>query len=243
MIEIHGLTKRFGVHTVVDRLSFNAVPGQVTGFLGPNGAGKTTTLRMLLGLDRITEGRATIDGKPYASLRRPATVVGAQLDIGGAHPSHTARAHLSWIARASGIPLDRVGEVLAEVGLERAAHARVRTFSLGMGQRLNLAAALLGDPTTVIMDEPVNGLDPEGIRWMRTFTGKLADQGRTVLLSSHLMTEIAKIADHLVVIDRGRLVATGAPSELTAGHGSLEDAFFALTSEVQGTSETRGGAS
>ncbi|WP_017590499.1 ABC transporter ATP-binding protein [Nocardiopsis ganjiahuensis] len=232
MIEIRGLTKRHGARTVVDRLSFTAAPGLVTGFLGPNGAGKSSTLRMLLGLDRIDGGRATVNGVPYTSLRRPATVVGAQLDIGGAHPQHTARAHLSWIARASGIPLERVDEVLDEVELERAARARVRTFSLGMGQRLNLAAALLGDPTTVIMDEPVNGLDPAGIRWMRSFTRRLADEGRTVLLSSHLMTEIAKVADHLVVIDHGRLVAAGAPDELTAGHDSLEDAFFALTAEA-----------
>lgn len=229
MIEIDELTKRYRSHTAVDRLSFTAAPGQVTGFLGPNGAGKSTTLRMLLGLDRPDGGRATVDGLPFGSLRRPASVVGAQLDIGGANTAHTARAHLGWIARANGLPLTRVGEVLAEVGLERAARSRVRTFSLGMGQRLNLAAALLGDPKVIIMDEPVNGLDPEGIRWMRTFTRKLADRGRTVLLSSHLMGEIAKIADHLVVIDQGALVATGTPAELTAGHASLEDAFFEIT--------------
>ncbi|MBR8740395.1 ABC transporter ATP-binding protein [Nocardiopsis sp. MG754419] len=234
MIEIRGLTKRFGAHTAVDDLSFTAAAGQVTGFLGPNGAGKSTTLRMLLGLDRIDAGTATVTGVPYTSLRRPGTVVGAQLDVGGAHPAHTARAHLAWIARANGLPLTRVDEVLERVDLTRAARARVRTFSLGMGQRLNLAAALLGDPRVVVMDEPVNGLDPAGIRWMRSFTRGLADEGRTVLLSSHLMDEIARIADHLVVIDGGRSVAQGTPERLTDGHDSLEDAFFALTSEVRG---------
>jgi ABC-2 type transport system ATP-binding protein len=230
MIEIRGLTKRYGAHTAVDGLTFTAAPGQVTGFLGPNGAGKSTTLRMLLGLDRIDAGTATVTGVPYTSLRRPARVVGAQLDLGGAHPSHTARAHLAWIARANGLPLGRVDETLRRVDLERAARARVRTFSLGMGQRLNLAAALLGDPQVVIMDEPVNGLDPAGIRWMRSFTRGLAEEGRTVLLSSHLMDEISRIADHLVVIHRGRMVARGGPDQLTVGHDSLEDAFFALTS-------------
>ncbi|MET9795214.1 ABC transporter ATP-binding protein [Nocardiopsis alba] len=229
MIEIRGLTKRFGARTVVDDLTFTASPGRVTGFLGPNGAGKSTTLRMLLGLARIDSGSATVNGRPYTSLRRPTTFVGAQLDIGGAHPSHTARAHLAWLARSGGVPLSRVEEVLERVGLEGAARFKTRTFSLGMGQRLNLAGALLGDPKVIVMDEPVNGLDPAGIRWMRSFTRELADEGRTVLLSSHLMDEIARIADHLVVIDRGRLVAEGAPERLTVGHGSLEDAFFALT--------------
>jgi len=229
MIEIRGLTRRFGAHTAVDGLTFTARPGQVTGFLGPNGAGKSTTLRVLLGLDRADAGTALIGGERYAELRRPATAVGAQLDGGGAHPARTARAHLGWIARANGLPASRVGEVLEGVGLGRSARARVRTFSLGMGQRLNLAAALLGDPGVLVMDEPVNGLDPEGIRWMRGFTRQLADEGRTVLLSSHFMGEIARIADHLVVVDRGRLVAEGAPDEVAEGHASLEDAFFALT--------------
>ncbi|MFI6577058.1 ABC transporter ATP-binding protein [Nocardiopsis sp. NPDC050513] len=229
MIEIRGLTKRFGARTAVDDLTFTASSGQVTGFLGPNGAGKSTTLRVLLGLDRADGGRALIDGNPYTSLRRPASAVGAQLDIGGAHPARTARAHLAWIARANGIPASRVGVVLEAVGLGAAARSRVRTFSLGMGQRLNLAAALLGDPRVIVMDEPVNGLDPEGMRWIRDVTRRLATEGRTVLLSSHLMGEMARIADHLVVIDRGRLVAEGSPAELTAGHASLEDAFFALT--------------
>jgi ABC-2 type transport system ATP-binding protein len=234
MIDIRGLTKRYGRHTAVDGLGFTAEPGRVTGFLGPNGAGKSTTLRVLLGLDRPDRGTALIEGRRYAELRRPATVVGAQLDVGGAHPARTARAHLAWIARANGLPLARADEVLERVGLERSARTRVRAFSLGMGQRLNLAAALLGDPRVVVLDEPVNGLDPEGIRWMRSLVRGLADEGRTVLLSSHLMDEMARIADHLVVIDRGGLVAEGTPGELTGGHPSLEDAFFALTAPTGG---------
>ncbi|GAA1453836.1 ABC transporter ATP-binding protein [Nocardiopsis tropica] len=234
MIEIRGLTRRFGARTAVDGLTFAARPGQVTGFLGPNGAGKSTTLRVLLGLDRADGGTALIDGRPYAELRRPATAVGAQLDGGGAHPARTARAHLGWIARANGLPASRVEEVLEGVGLGGAARARVRTFSLGMGRRLDLAAALLGDPGVLVMDEPVNGLDPEGIRWVRAFTRALADEGRTVLLSSHFMGEVARIADHLVVIDGGRLVAEGRPDEVAAGHASLEDAFFALTGRPGG---------
>lgn len=234
MIEIRGLTRRFGAHTAVDGLTFTARPGQVTGFLGPNGAGKSTTLRTLLGLERPDGGRALVNGVPYTSLRRPAATVGAQLDVGGAHPSRTARAHLGWIARANGLPASRAEEVLDWVGLAHAARSRVRTFSLGMGQRLNLAAALLGDPEVLVLDEPVNGLDPEGIRWIRGFTRELADRGRTVLLSSHLMGEVARIADHLVVIDRGRLVAEGGPAELTAGHDSLEEAFFALVGRGHG---------
>jgi len=236
MIDVAHLTKRRGGRAVVDDVSFTASPGRVTGFLGPNGAGKTSTLRVLLGLDRADGGTALVNGVPYRQLRHPLRTVGALLDA-GAHPSRSARAHLTWLARSNGTPRSRVAEVLDTVGLADAARKRIGAFSLGMGQRLGLAAALLGDPEVLVLDEPVNGLDAEGIRWMRSFLRDYAAAGRTVLLSSHLMGEVAETADDLVVIDRGRIVTRGTVAEVTAGHSSLEEAFFALT----GTAATPGG--
>ena len=230
MISIEQLSKRRGKLQVLSDLSFAARPGRVTGFLGPNGAGKSSTLRILLGLDRAQQGTALICGRPYAALHRPLTTVGAQLDGSGAHRSRTGRAHLRWVAASNGLPRGRVDEVLETVGLSGAAGNRVRGYSLGMGRRLGLAAALLGDPEVLVLDEPVNGLDPAGIRWMREFVREQAGAGRTVLLSSHLMGELAETVDDVVVIDRGRIVRHGTLAEVTGDHATLEDAFFALTS-------------
>ncbi|MER5888316.1 ABC transporter ATP-binding protein [Streptomyces sp. NPDC001941] len=207
MIEAQELTKRYGDKTVVDRLGFTVRPGTVTGFLGPNGAGKSTTLRMLLGLDAPTHGRATVNGRPYAAHRAPLTEVGALLEARAVHPGRTARNHLLALAHTHGIPRSRVDAVLDLAGLTAVADRRVKGFSLGMGQRLGIAAALLGDPAAVVLDEPVNGLDPEGVLWIRTLLKSLAAEGRTVLVSSHLMSEMALTADHLVIIGRGRLLA------------------------------------
>jgi ABC-2 type transport system ATP-binding protein len=229
MIRIDNLTKTRGPRTILDDVSFHARPGAVTGFLGPNGAGKSSTLRILLGIDRATSGTALVDGRPYPSLDRPVTHVGSLLDGSGAHRSRTARNHLAWVARSNGIPSSRVDEVLAAVDLTDAARTRVGRFSLGMGQRLGLATALLGEPDVLVLDEPVNGLDPEGIRWLRRLLRDHADAGGTVLLSSHLMGEVAEIADDLVVITGGRIVATGPVSDVTRGYRTLEDAFFDLT--------------
>lgn len=229
MLMIDGLTKRRGPHTVLSEVTFQALPGRVTGFLGPNGAGKSSTLRILLGLDRPTGGTALIDGRPYRTLRDPLRTVGSMLDGSGAHRSRTARNHLAWVARSNGISSHRVGAVLEQVGLADAGRTRVSKFSLGMGQRLGLATALLGEPGTLVLDEPVNGLDPEGIRWIRGLLRQHADAGGTVLLSSHLMNEVAEIADDLVVISAGRIVAAGPLAEVTAGYATLEDAFFGLT--------------
>ena len=207
MIEVQGLTKRYGQVHAVDDLTFTVKPGVVTGFLGPNGAGKSTTMRMILGLDRPTSGTALIDARPYHQLPKPAHTVGALLDAKGVHPNRSARATLLWQAQAAGLPTGRVDEVLSLVGLSDVAGKKVGGFSLGMGQRLGIAAALLGDPEYLILDEPVNGLDPEGIRWVRGLLRALADEGRTILVSSHLLAEMAQTADNLVVIGRGRLVA------------------------------------
>ncbi|MBM2618340.1 ATP-binding cassette domain-containing protein [Actinoplanes sp. LDG1-06] len=225
MISIDGVTRPGILHGV----SFEARPGRVTGFLGPNGAGKTSTVRILLGLDRPSSGTALINNLPYASLPRPLTVVGALLDGSGAHRARSARAHLRWMAASNGLSRSRVDEVLSIVGLSEDAGKRAGRFSLGMGRRLGLAAALLGDPPVLVLDEPINGLDPAGIRWMRTFLRQCATEGRTVLLSSHLMTELASTADDVVVIDRGRVITRGTVAEVTAGHDSLEEAFLALT--------------
>jgi ABC-2 type transport system ATP-binding protein len=206
-IEAVELTKRYGAKTVVQDLTFSVRPGSVTGFLGPNGAGKSTTMRMLLGLDAPTRGRATIGGRAYAAHAAPLTEVGALLEARSIHPGRTARNHLLALAHTHGIPRSRVDEVIALTGLTDVAGRRVKGFSLGMGQRLGIAAALLGDPATLILDEPVNGLDPEGVLWIRTLLKSLAAQGRTVLVSSHLMSEMALTADHLVIIGRGRLLA------------------------------------
>ncbi|MFR9724935.1 ATP-binding cassette domain-containing protein [Streptomyces sp. MS19] len=207
MIEVRELSKRYGARTVVEALSFAVRPGRVTGFLGPNGAGKTTTLRMVLGLCHPSEGDVRVQGRPMGERARALTVVGALLDAGDVHPARTAVAHLRALARSNGLPRGRVDEVLGEVGLQDAARRRVRAFSLGMRQRLGIAGALLGDPPVVVFDEPLNGLDPEGVRWLRGLFRRLAGEGRTVLVSSHLMGEMEHTADDLVVIGRGRLIA------------------------------------
>jgi ABC-2 type transport system ATP-binding protein len=225
------LTKRFGQKSAVDDVSFVARPGRVTGLLGPNGAGKSTSLRVLLGLDRATSGTALVDGRLYRDLNQPLRTVGALLDGAGAVPERRGVDHLRWIALSNRIPKTRIREVLELVGLEAAARQRVGTYSLGMRQRLGIAAALLGDPGVVVFDEPVNGLDPDGIRWVRSFMRDYAAQGRTVLLSSHLMTEMADTADDIVVISQGRVVADGSLADVVGGHPSLEAAFFALTGE------------
>ncbi|MEV5189182.1 ABC transporter ATP-binding protein [Streptomyces werraensis] len=206
-IDVRDLTKEYGARRAVDDLTFTVPPGRVTGFLGPNGAGKSTTMRLVLGLDHPTAGSAGLDGRPYAALREPLRTVGALLDAGAALGSRTGRDHLRVLAATHRIPDRRVDEVLEETGLAPAARRRVRTYSLGMRQRLGIAAALLGDPEVVMLDEPSNGLDPEGIVWIRGLLRRLADEGRTVLVSSHLMNETASFADHLVVLGRGRLLA------------------------------------
>lgn len=231
MIEFRSLTKRFGPKVAVDDVSFVARPGRVTGLLGPNGAGKSTTLRVLLGLDRATSGTALIDGRAYRELSRPLGSVGALLDGAGAVPQRRGIDHLRWVALSNRIPKARIPQVLELVGLEAAAKQRVGTYSLGMRQRLGIAAALLGEPNVVVLDEPVNGLDPDGIRWVRSFLRDYAAQGRTVLLCSHLMTETAETADDIVVISRGRVVADGSLADVVGAHASLEAAFFALTGD------------
>ncbi|BBY27796.1 ABC transporter ATP-binding protein [Mycolicibacterium sediminis] len=220
MIELSGLTKSFGRTRAVDDLTCTIEPGVVTGFLGPNGAGKTTTMRMILGLDRPSSGTATIGGKRYRELTDPLRTVGALLDATQVHPGRSARNHLRWIAAANGIPVTRVDEVLDVVGLESVADQSAGTLSLGMGQRLGIAVALLGDPPVLLFDEPVNGLDPEGIRWVRTLMRALAAEGRTVFVSSHLLAEMANTADRLVVIGRGKLIAATDVASFVAGSGS-----------------------
>ncbi|MBG6088957.1 ABC transporter ATP-binding protein [Actinomadura viridis] len=214
MIEVSELTKRYGRSAAVDGLSFRARPGTVTGFLGPNGAGKSTTMRVLLGLDAPTSGRALVNGRRYRELRRPMREVGALLDANAAHGGRSALDHLRWMARGNRIPGTRVTEVLEQVGLAGVARKRVGGFSLGMRQRLGIAGALLGDPGVLLFDEPVNGLDPDGVRWIRELMRSLAAEGRTVLISSHLMSEMALTADRLVIIGRGRLIADTSVSEL-----------------------------
>jgi ABC-2 type transport system ATP-binding protein len=207
MIEVDQLFKRFGPVTAVDGLSFTVRPGQVTGFLGPNGAGKTTTMRVILGLEAPTSGRTLVGGRPYQEIIRPLHQVGSLLDAGAVHPGRSARAHLLSVAQSNGIGRHRVMEVLRLTGMDAVAHRRVRGFSLGMKQRLGIAAALLGDPPVLMFDEPVNGLDPEGVQWIRETFKALAAEGRTVFVSSHLMSEMALTADHLIIIGRGRLLA------------------------------------
>ena len=207
MIEVHDLTKRYGQKVAVDQLSFSVQPGKVTGFLGPNGAGKSTTMRLILGLDRPQRGAATIGGKPYRELHNPLRTVGALLEARSVHTGRTAFNHLLFLAQTQGLPRSRVQEVINLVGLGAVANKRTGGFSLGMSQRLGIAAAMLGDPAVLVLDEPVNGLDPEGILWIRNLMKRLADEGRTVFVSSHLMNEMAVTADHLVVIGRGRLIA------------------------------------
>jgi ABC-2 type transport system ATP-binding protein len=236
MIEARGLTKRYGAKLAVDDLSFTVRPGVVTGFLGPNGAGKSTTMRMILGLDAPTRGSVTVNGKPYRRHPAPLREVGALLDARSVHPGRSAHHHLLAIAQTCGIGRSRVDEVIDAVGLGEAARRRAGGFSLGMGQRLGIAVALLGDPHTVILDEPVNGLDTEGIRWMRSLLRDLAAEGRTVFVSSHLMNEMALTAEHLIVIGRGRLIAdTGIEEFIAAAEGDAvrvrstdQDALAAL---------------
>jgi ABC-2 type transport system ATP-binding protein len=213
-VVVSGLRKRFGSTVALDQMSFTVPPGQVTGFVGPNGAGKSTTMRVIVGLDAPDAGSALIGGHSYRSLRRPLCLVGSLLDAAALQPSRTGRNHLLWLARSQGLPPRRVDEVAAVVGLESAARRRAGGYSLGMRQRLGVAAALLGDPPVLILDEPFNGMDPEGIVWMRGFLRSLAAEGRSVLVSSHLMGELEGTADHLVVIGRGRVIADTTVSEL-----------------------------
>ncbi|NPD04984.1 ATP-binding cassette domain-containing protein [Nocardioides sp. zg-1308] len=219
MISARGLTKLYGGIRAVDDLTFDVVPGTVTGFLGPNGAGKSTTMRMMVGLDRPTSGTATIGGRAYVDLASPLHEVGALLDAGAMHPGRTGRAHLAVAARTHAIPLARVDEVLEQVGLASAARRRIKGYSLGMRQRLGIAGALLGDPGVLLFDEPVNGLDLDGVRWIRALLRGFADEGRTVLVSSHLMSEVQLVADRVVVIGGGRLVADTETSALLRSAG------------------------
>ena len=219
MITAHSLTKRYGTATAVDDLTFEVPSGLVTGFLGPNGSGKSTTMRMIMGLDHPDSGSALIGGRPYAQLDWPLREVGALLDAKAFHPARTARNHLRWLALTNDLPVGRIDEVLDQVGLTSVAKRRVGKFSLGMTQRLGIAAALLGDPGVLLFDEPVNGLDPEGIRWVRHFLRDLAAQGRTVLVSSHLISEMALTADRLIVIGRGRLIAETGVADFVARSG------------------------
>jgi ABC-2 type transport system ATP-binding protein len=213
MIEIRNLTKRFGDSVAVDDVSFDVVPGRVTGFLGPNGSGKSTTMRMIMGLDWPTSGTVTVNGRPYGQHRRPLFEVGALLDANAIHGGRTAYNHLLCLAQSNGISRDRVDDVIERVGLAAVAHKRAGGFSLGMSQRLGIAGAMLGDPGVMLFDEPVNGLDPEGIRWIRNLLRSFAAEGRTILVSSHLMSEIALTADHLIVIGRGQLIADASVGE------------------------------
>src|SRR5215203_1992870 len=253
-IELTDVTKRYGETVAVDHLSFTVRPGIVTGFLGPNGAGKTTTMRMMLGLDAPSSGAVTVNSHSYRSLPAPMHEVGALLDAKAAFGGHTAQQHLRWLAQAGGIPRRRIDEVLDLVGLSEVAGRRVGGFSLGMYQRLGIAAALLGDPRILLFDEPVNGLDPEGIRWIRSFLQRLAAEGRTIFLSSHLMSEMEATADHVIVIGRGRLIADGMEAarigslaaehhvelqELSTRRASLEAAFMELT---EGSQQYQAGA-
>ena len=229
VVSIRSLTKRYREVVAVDDVTFSLDPGTVTGFLGPNGAGKTTTLRVLLGLAEPTAGEALVFGRPYRDLDRPARSVGAVLESNDFHPGRSGRDHLRMLAVAADIPASRVEEVLVAVEIEAAADRRVKTYSLGMRQRLGLAAALLGGPEILILYEPANGLDPAGIRWLRTFLRRFAEQGGTVIVASHLLAEIAQAVDQVVIIDRGRLVAISTIDELTHAGRTLEDAYLELT--------------
>jgi ABC-2 type transport system ATP-binding protein len=242
-IEVAGLRKRFGATQALDGMSFTVTPGQITGFVGPNGAGKSTTMRVILGLDAAEEGTALIGGRPYRSLRQPLSHIGALLDAAAVQPSRTARNHLLWLAHSQGYPAARVDEVIRQVGLDSAAKRKAGGFSMGMRQRLGIAAALLGDPPALMLDEPLNGLDPEGIRWMRGFLAALAREGRAVLISSHLMSELQDTADHLIVVGRGRVLADTSMRALlaSASHGpvtlrtSARDAAAAVLTRAGGT--------
>jgi ABC-2 type transport system ATP-binding protein len=232
VVVVRSLTKRYGELVAVDDLTFSLGPGTITGFLGPNGAGKTTTLRLLLGLAEPTAGEALVFGRRYRELGDPARRVGAVLESSDFHPGRSGQDHLGALALAAEIPRGRVEEVLELVEIEAVADRRVKTYSLGMRQRLGLAAALLGDPELLVLDEPANGLDPAGVRWLRRFLHAFAEQGRTVLVSSHMLAEAAQTVDHVVIIDRGRRVASGPIAEFTERGRTLEDVFLELTGGV-----------
>src|SRR5712675_1383595 len=215
-IEVNGLRKRFGPTLALDGMSFTVQPGQVTGFVGPNGAGKSTTMRVILSLDAPDEGKATIGGTPYASLRQPMRVIGSLLDAGALQPSRSARNHLLWLAHSQGLDATRVDEVIEQAGLRSAARRKAGGYSLGMRQRLGIAVALLGDPPVLMFDEPFNGMDPEGIVWMRGFLASLVAEGRAVLVSSHLMSELQEVAGHLVIVGRGTVIADTSVADMIA---------------------------
>ena len=242
MIEVRGLTKRYGDTVAVDDLTFDVRPGVVTGFLGPNGAGKSTTMRMILGLDRPTAGQALVNGRQYRGLDQPLRHVGALIESDALHPGRSARNHLRVAARSNGIPMSRVDEILEEVGLASVASRRVKTYSLGMRQRLGIAAALLGDPAVLLFDEPVNGLDADGVRWVRHLVRDLAADGRTVLVSSHLLSEMQQTADHLLVIGRGRLIADASTGDVLARSGARTVRVRAANPEALAMSLQRFGA-
>jgi ABC-2 type transport system ATP-binding protein len=232
MIEVHELRKRYGPVRALDGMTFTVLPGRVTGFAGPNGAGKSTTMRVILGLDRPDSGTALVEGRPYRSLEHPLLHVGSLLDAGALQPSRRARDHLRWLALSQQLPTRRVSEVLQLTGLAAVAGRRAGGYSLGMRQRLGVAAALLGDPPVLMFDEPFNGMDPEGIVWLRGFLRSLAAQGRTVLVASHLMRELQDVADHVIVVGHGRVIADSPVAGLVRRWGSLEDAYLSLTSDA-----------
>jgi ABC-2 type transport system ATP-binding protein len=232
MIEVSELRKRYGPAVALDGMTFTAVAGRVTGFAGPNGAGKSTTMRVILGLDRPDSGTALVGGRPYRSLDHPLRHVGSLLDAGALQPGRSARAHLHWLALSQGLPERRVEDVLELTGLPAVAGRRAGGFSLGMRQRLGVAAAMLGDPPVLMFDEPFNGMDPEGIVWLRGFLRSLAAQGRTVLVASHLMRELQDAADHVVVVGRGRVIADSSVADLVGRWGSVESAYLSLTRDV-----------
>ena len=242
-IEVSGLRKRFGQTVALDGLSFTVAPGAVTGFVGPNGAGKSTTMRVILGLDSVEEGTALVDGRPYATLTHPMRHVGALLDASALHPSRSGRNHLLWIARSQRLPVNRVDEVTELVGLGKAARRKAGGYSLGMRQRLGIAAAMLGDPPILIMDEPFNGMDPEGIIWMRRLLHSMAVEGRAILVSSHLMSELQDMADHIVAIGRGKVLADASVDELIA-HASGDQVLVrtSAASEAAGALQRAGNA-
>jgi ABC-2 type transport system ATP-binding protein len=228
-IEVSGLRKKYGATLALDDMTFTASPGVVTGFVGPNGAGKSTTMRVVLGLDRADSGSALVGGRSYASLERPLTHLGALIDANALHPGRSGRNHLLWMAHSQGLGAARVDEVLEMTGMRTVARRRAGGYSLGMRQRLGISAALLGDPPALMLDEPFNGLDPAGIVWMRTLLRDLAAEGRTVLVSSHLMAELQDISGFVVLVGQGRVIAASSKDELTERYGSLEAAYLELT--------------
>ncbi|MGA8728340.1 MAG: ATP-binding cassette domain-containing protein [Terracidiphilus sp.] len=238
---MNGLRKRFGSTVALDGMTFAVLPGQITGFVGPNGAGKSTTMRVILGLDAAGSGSALVGGQPYASLRRPLTLVGSLLDAAALQPSRTARHHLLWLAHSQGLSAKRVDEVIGQVGLDKAARRKAGGFSLGMRQRLGIAAALLGDPPILIMDEPFNGMDPEGIVWMRGFLASLAAEGRAVLVSSHLMSELEGNADHVVVVGRGKVIVDSTVADLIASASADQVTLRTMARTEAMTALSKGG--